>query len=63
MTTPKLEVVYKINGDTQNVYDVPEETAVAVGDFVVPKRHRRDGAREASFMYAGVVASGYRVVL
>ena len=33
--TPKL--VYKINGDTQDVYDVPAETL----------RCRREGAREA----------------
>ena len=48
--TPKL--VYKILGDTQQVYDVPAETAKAVDDFVVPRGYRREGAREASFMYS-----------
>ena len=47
---PKL--VYKMNGSTQDVYDVPAEITKAVDDFVVPKRYRRKGAGDASFMYS-----------
>ena len=49
--TPKL--VYRVNGDAQDVYDTPAETTKAVVDFAVPKRCRREGAREASFVYSG----------
>ena len=49
--TPNL--VYRINGDAQGVYDIPVETTKAVGDFAAPKRCRRERAREASFVYSG----------
>ena len=50
-----------MNGDAQDVYDMPAETAKAVddfttkavGNFAVPKRCRGEGAREASFVYSG----------
>ena len=48
--TPKI--VFKINGNTQDMYDVLTEATQAVDDFVVLKRYRREGAREASFMYS-----------
>ena len=37
---------------TQEVYDVPSETTQFVDDFVVPRGDRREGTREASFMYS-----------
>lgn len=47
-----LKLVYKVNGDTQEVYDMPAETTKAVNDFVVPRRYRRERARDAPFMYS-----------
>ena len=51
VTIPKL--VDMINGDAQDVYDMPVESTKAVDGFAVPKRCRREGAREASFVYSG----------
>ena len=47
-----LKLFYRINGDAQDVYDMPAQTAKSVDDFAVPKRCRPEGAREASFVYS-----------
>ena len=44
-----------MNGDPRDLYDLPAETTQDVNNFVMPKRYRREGAREASFMYSGNV--------
>ena len=47
------KLVFRINWDAQGVYGIPMETTKAFDDFAVPKRCRREGAREASFVYSG----------
>ena len=53
LITPNL--VHRMNGDAQDVYDMPAETTKAVDYFAVPKRCRREGARQAWFVYSGNV--------
>ena len=59
--TPKL--VYSVNGEAQDVYDMPVETTKAVDDFAMPKHCRREGAREASFVYSGNLCYSIAIVL
>ena len=40
------------NSITGDVYELPAETIKAVDGFPVPAGFRREGAREASFMYS-----------
>ena len=40
------------NSRTGDVYELPAETIIAVDDFPVPAGFRREGTREASFMYS-----------
>ena len=60
MITPQL--VHRINGDAQDVCDMPVETTKAVDDCAVTKRCR-EGAREASFVYFGNLCCTVAVVL
>ena len=56
--TPKF--VYRINGDAQDVNDIPAETAKAIDDFAAPKGYRSKRAREARLCTLGIYVTPSR---
>ena len=41
-------IIKKVNGDAQKLYDVPKASTKSVDYFVVPRVHQRQAIREAS---------------
>ena len=63
MTVITPNPVYGINRDVQDVHDVPTEITKSIDDFAVPKRCRREGARDGSFVYSCSLCYSIAVVL